>query len=95
MEEHWKKYSQEIIDMDEKFITRPLNWFIGIYLMIVIGNATTGIINNVIDEVVPQVDNLTASLLGIIRFVLNFDGALIMSIVGFIIWLVTHWKNTE
>ncbi len=81
--------------MDEKFITRPINWIIGFYLMVVIGNATTGIINNAIDEVVPQVDNSTASLLGIVRFIFNFDGALIMSIVGFIIWLVTHWKKAE
>ena len=81
--------------MEEKFITRPINWIIGLYLMIVIGNATTGIISNAIDEVVPQVDKLTASLLGILRFVFNFDGALIMSISGFIIWLVTNLKKAE
>lgn len=81
--------------MDEKFITRPITWIIGLYLMVVIGNATTGVINSAIDEVIPQVDNASAALLGILRFVLNFDGALIMSIVGFIIWLVTKWKKSE
>ena len=81
--------------MEEIFITRPINLIIGLYLMVVIGNATTGIINDAIDEVIPQVDNASAVLLGVLRFVLNFDGAIIMSVVGILIWFLTQWKKAD
>lgn len=81
--------------MEEKFITRPINLIIGLYLMVVIGNATTGIINDAIDKVIPEVDNASAALFGILRFVLNFDGALIVSVVGILSWLLIQWKKTE
>lgn len=81
--------------MFEKLISHPLEKLIGIYVIIVIGNATTGIINDAIDKVIPQVDNASAAVLGILRFVLNFDGALIMSVVGILIWLLTQWNKTE
>jgi len=81
--------------MEENFITRPINLIIGLYLMVVVGNVTTGIINDAIDKVVPEVDNASAALLGILRFVLNFDGALVMSVVGILLWLLTKLKKTE
>ena len=81
--------------MDEKFITRPISVIVGLYLIVVIGNATTGIINDAIDKVIPEVDKASAALLGIRRFVLNFDWALIMTVVGILIWLLTQWKNSE
>lgn len=68
---------------------------IGLYLMIVIGNTTTDIINIAIDKVIPEVDNTTAALLGIIRFISNFDGALILSIVGILYWLFLMWLKSE
>ena len=79
--------------MFEKLISHPLEKLIGLYLLIVIGNMTTGIINDAIDEVIPQVDSASASLLGILRFMLNFEGALILTVVGFIIWFISHMKN--
>jgi len=39
------------------------------------------------------VDGTTATLLGVLRFVLNFDGELIISIAGFLIWLFIKWKK--
>lgn len=81
--------------MDEKFISRPISVIVGLYLMVVIGNITTGIINDSIDKVIPEVDKASAALLGILRFVLNFDGALIMTIVGILIWLLTQLKKSD
>lgn len=81
--------------MDEKFLTRPISVIVGLYIMIVVGNAITGIINDAIDKVIPQVDGTSATLLGVLRFVLNFDGALIISIAGFLIWLFIKWKKQE
>lgn len=81
--------------MDEKLITRPISVILGLYLMVVIGNVTTGIINDAIDKVIPEVDMASAALLGILRFVLNFDGALIMTIVGILVWLLSQWKKPE
>lgn len=81
--------------MDEKFISRPISVIVGLYLMVVIGNITTGIINDSIDKVIPEVDKASAALLGILRFVLSFDGALIMTIVGILIWLLTQLKKSD
>jgi hypothetical protein len=79
--------------MFEKLISHPLEKLIGLYVLTVIGNVTTGIINDAIDEVIPQVDSTSASLLGILRFMLNFEGALILTFVGFIIWFISQMKN--
>ena len=79
--------------MDEKFISRPISVIIGLYLMVVIGNVITGIINDAIDNAIPEVDKASAGLLGILRFFLNFDGALIISIVGILFWFLTQWKK--
>lgn len=81
--------------MDEKFISHTVSVIVGLYLMVVIGNITTGIINDAIDKVIPEVDKASAALLGILRFVLNFDGALILTVVGVLIWLFTQWKKSE
>jgi hypothetical protein len=81
--------------MDEKFVSRLISVILGLYLMVVIGNVTTGIINDAIDKVIPEVDKASAALLGILRFVLNFDGALIMTVVCILIWLLTQWKKSE
>lgn len=81
--------------MDEKFVSRLISVILGLYLMVVIGNVTTGIINDAIDKVIPEVDKASAALLGILRFVLNFDGALIMTVVGILIWLLYLWKKSE
>lgn len=79
--------------MHEKFLTRLISVIVGLYIVIVIGNTITGIINDAIDKVISQMDGTSATLLGILRFVLNFDGVLIISIVGFIIWLFIKWRK--
>ena len=79
--------------MFEKLISHPLEKIIGIYLITVVGNVTTGIINNSIDSVIPQLDTASANLLKVLRFMLNFEGALIFTVIGFIVWYINQLKQ--
>lgn len=79
--------------MFEKLVSHPLEKLIGIYLITVVGNVTTGIINNSIDSVIPQLDTASADLLKVLRFMLNFEGALIITVIGFIAWYISQLKQ--
>lgn len=81
--------------MFEKLISHPIRMIVGLYFMIVIGNAMTGIINDSIDKVIPEVDKVSAALLGILRFVLNFGGAVTLSVFAILVYFLTQWKKSE
>jgi len=54
-----------------KLFSKPLEKTIWLYVIFVIGNATTGIINDLIDNIILHVDDASAGLLNIIRTLFN------------------------
>jgi hypothetical protein len=79
--------------MFDKLVSYPLQKGIGLYIILVIGNETTQIINNSIDTSLEQIDGMTAVLLEVIRFLINFEGAAVLAVVGFITWYVYQVKS--
>jgi len=73
-----------------KLFSKPLEKAIWLYVIFVIGNVTTGIINNAIDNVLPDLDSASKNLLTAVRFIMNIPGALIVTIGGFIIWYIAQ-----
>jgi len=76
--------------MIEKLFSKPFEKALGLYILFVVGNATTGIVNDAIDNTIPQVDSATAGLLTVLRFIFNIPGGLLITIGGFIIWYITQ-----
>ena len=79
--------------MSEKGISGIISGLIGFYVLAIIGNATTGIINDSIDKVVPELDSASASMLLILRFFLNFEGFAVISVVGLIVLFISQVKK--
>jgi len=79
--------------MIEKLFNRPLEKAIGLYILLVIGNVTTGIMNDAIDNVLPELDSSSAGILTSFRFIINIPGAIIVTIGGFIIWYIAQMNK--
>lgn len=76
--------------MIEKLFSKPFQKALGLYVVFVVGNVTTGIINDAIDNALPDLDTASASILSAFRFMINFEGALIITIGGFLIWYLSQ-----